>query len=229
MDDEERRKLDETVAELDLRLGGLLGKLGDTLTEMVDRLEAGQDGRIHRTQDFPTSRGPMRAETDIRLRFGGFDTDHRRSGGARQASARPFRPAGQHPGDARSKPAGQGHGSGQPPEAGPTGFSGGEDSVSDMTASGAPGMSRPPHVESYRDGKRWILCADLPGTTLSETDIRVESVGSGEALVVESSGARRYSFRQALPPEARADEMQIVLRNGVLEVVMPTGSGEDAQ
>ncbi len=231
MDDEKRKKLDATVTQLDLRLGGLLGKLGDTLAEMADRLEAGEDGEIRRTQEISTPRGPIRAETGIRIRFGGLDTDTARSSGSQPAGVRPFEPTGAHPAQGSSKPAAQRGDAGRRARgtAGSRGEYRGESGRPDVPAGDGTDTSRPPHVETYLDGMRWILCADLPGATLSETDVSVERAEAGAALVVETSGTRQYSFRHALPCEARADEMQIVLRNGILEIAVPLGRGEEAQ
>lgn len=228
MDEDKRKKLDETMSELDLRLGGLLGKLGDALNEAVSRLETGDDGEVRRTHEIQTPKGPLRAETGVRVRLGGLD-----AGAVRRPARDPARPVNAPSGGRGQSPA-------APPRAGSEAATQG---APDRPSAGADAGTPPrrPHVEAYRDGPRWVLCADLPGVTLPEIDVRIQSgherpdvhaaTGDGTAppgdgdrsIVVETSGARRYALEHPLPPDARPDDMQIVLRNGVLEVALGTG------
>lgn len=205
MDDDKRRKLDETMAELDLRLGGLLGKLGGTLSEVIERLEAGDDGEVRRVHHIPTPRGHLRAETGVRIRVGALDGSERGQAGrdrTRPVNAAPSgdtRPERERRSPASRRPA---------PDASPR--------------AGSAAADRP-HVESYTEGARWVLCADLPGVTLPEVDVRIDAGARGPEIAVATTGARRYALRHPLPPEARPDDMQIVLRNGVLEVTLGIG------
>ncbi|MEE4117743.1 MAG: hypothetical protein V2I65_01880 [Paracoccaceae bacterium] len=238
MDEDKRKKLDETMSELDLRLGGLLGKLGDALNEAVSRLETGDDGEVRRTHEIQTPKGPLRAETGVRVRLGGLD-----AGAVRRPARDPARPVnaadgtpGRNPDAATARP-----------RAGEPQCAGSEPAMQDTPDRGTTGddaglLPRRPHVEAYRDGPRWVLCADLPGVTLPEIDVRIgpghdgpdtpAATGDGAAppgeggrsILIETRGARRYALEHPLPPDARPDDMQIVLRNGVLEIALGTGN-----
>ncbi len=74
----------ERIEEIDLRLDGLLGKLGGTLSELMEKLEAGEAGEIRRSHEVQTPRGPLKAETGIRVRLGGVDL----GGGERRGTGR---------------------------------------------------------------------------------------------------------------------------------------------
>ncbi|WP_158547430.1 Hsp20/alpha crystallin family protein [Rhodovulum sp. 12E13] len=230
MDEDNRKKLDETMSELDLRLGGLLGKLGDALNEAVSRLETGDDGEVRRTHEIQTPKGPLRAETGVRVRLGGLD-----AGAVRDRARDPARPVndpgsrrGRSPAAATARPR-----TADSPGAGPeASMQGAPDRGSAGADAGSP--PRRPHLEAYRDGPRWVLCADLPGVTLPEIDVRIEpgherpdahaAIGEEDrSILVETRGARRYALEHPLPHDARPGDMQIVLRNGVLEVSLGTG------
>ena len=58
------------LRQIDLQLDGLLGKLGDTLGEMIERLEDGETGEFRRSHELQTPRGPVRAEAGLRVRMG---------------------------------------------------------------------------------------------------------------------------------------------------------------
>ena len=214
MTDDKRRKLDDAISELDLRLDGLLGRLGASLGEMVDRLEQGDDGEIRRSHEIRTPRGPLRTETGVRVRVGGAAF----GGGA--DDRRPARPVS--PEDLRTKEPSHGSGAGEPHD----------DRAGDMsvgTGSAEPGSdewvedvpARAPHLEAYTTDGRWHLCADLPGVTLTDIDIAIgqaEAAHSPGTLILTTRGARRYAARHALPPGIDPDDMSLVLRNGVLEI-----------
>lgn len=70
MTDEGKKRGRAAIEEIDLRLEGLLGKLGATLGDMLDGLERGESGEMRRIHDFQTARGPVRAETGVRIRMG---------------------------------------------------------------------------------------------------------------------------------------------------------------
>src|SRR6056297_615222 len=85
MSDQSKKTGRAAIEEIDLRLDGLLGKLGGTLGELLDALDRGETGELQRTHDFQTTRGPVRAETGIRIRMG--------LGDEAAARPRPFRGA----------------------------------------------------------------------------------------------------------------------------------------
>jgi HSP20 family molecular chaperone IbpA len=237
MDEDRRKKLDETMSELDLRLGGLLGKLGDALNEAVSRLETGDDGEVRRTHEIETPKGPLRAETGVRVRLGGLDAGAARGRDPARPVNDPGGGRGRRPDAATARP----RTADSPPAGSEASMHGATDRGSAGADAGADadGPPRRPHLEAYRDGPRWVLCADLPGVRLPEIDVRIEDAriapgherpdahaASGEAdrsIVVETRGPRRYALEHPLPPDARPGDMQIVLRNGVLEVALGTG------
>ena len=69
----------EAAKEIDLRLGDLLGHLGEALDEVASRLvDAAEDGsEIRREKMFETGTGPVRASAGIRIRtLGGSEETH---------------------------------------------------------------------------------------------------------------------------------------------------------
>jgi len=65
----------DAVSDIEAALEGLLGKLGGTLSEMLGKLETGEAGEMRRSATFDSGRGPVRAETGIRIRVGGKTFD----------------------------------------------------------------------------------------------------------------------------------------------------------
>ncbi|MBF9029976.1 Hsp20/alpha crystallin family protein [Rhodobacterales bacterium HKCCE3408] len=61
-----KSRLGEAAAEIDLRLGGLLGQLGSALSEALSTLE--DQGEVRRETTFDSDRGPVRASAGIRIR-----------------------------------------------------------------------------------------------------------------------------------------------------------------
>ena len=59
---------EEAQAQIDLRLGGLLGELGSALTEAIEKLDAQGAGEVQTERTFDTVRGPVRASAGIRIR-----------------------------------------------------------------------------------------------------------------------------------------------------------------
>ena len=70
MTDEKKSRFRKVGEEIDLRLGDLLGELGQALTDMVGRLDSGTQ-EIRRDYTIETGKGPLRAETGIRVRVAG--------------------------------------------------------------------------------------------------------------------------------------------------------------
>lgn len=81
--DDKKKTAREAIETMDVRLDGLLGKLGSTLGDMLDRLEQGETGEIRKSHEVQTPRGPLRAETGIKVRLGGL------SGEAPATASRP--------------------------------------------------------------------------------------------------------------------------------------------
>lgn len=59
----------DAANEIDLRLGDLLGHLGEALDEVVSRIaDADEQGEIRKERTFDTGNGPIRASAGIRIR-----------------------------------------------------------------------------------------------------------------------------------------------------------------
>lgn len=145
MADDDTKKGRAALEEIDLRLDGLLGKLGSSLGDLLEKLETNETAELHRTHEFPTKRGPLRAETGIRMRIGGLDAASRR--GPEPVNPRP---------DA-----------GAQPEAPPA-------PRAEAPAEAAQSAARTAASDTHVSGGRWVLTAELPGVTLPELSIAVE-------------------------------------------------------
>ncbi|MEM0935461.1 MAG: Hsp20/alpha crystallin family protein [Pseudomonadota bacterium] len=203
MTDKPRRKLEDAMGEIDTRLSGLLGALGASLSDAIDRLDAEDSAEFRQAQEIRTARGPLRAEAGVRVRFAGQDMD----GGSGPQPVKPGR------GKPRAKPA---H---KAPT--PTGSATSElkDNVQEQNAPPAA-EPREAILESYVEGGRVIFCADLPGVRLPEVDVTIKEEAQSRILRVATSGARQYTAEHPVPEGADADAMAIVLRNGVLEIAI---------
>jgi HSP20 family molecular chaperone IbpA len=218
MTDDKRRKIEDTISELDLRLDGLLGKLGESLGEMIDRLDQGEDGEIRRSHEIRAPKGPLRAETGVRIRVGGASFG---SPGSTRSDRQPAQPV-----DPRDLPASdKDHEAPDNETAATTGGPASDTPGSTPDASAAPFTPeqpiRVPDFEEYAAAGRWHLCADLPGVTLPDIAIDLEppSEGtSGGALRLATRGARSYEARHPLPDDVDPEDMSLMLRNGVLEI-----------
>jgi HSP20 family molecular chaperone IbpA len=62
-----KSRLEDAAQEIDLRLGDLLGQLGEALHEAAGRLGQGESGEIRRERSFDTGDGPIRASAGIRI------------------------------------------------------------------------------------------------------------------------------------------------------------------
>jgi len=61
----------DILNEIDMRLDGVLGELGQALNEAMARI-AEDGGEVRRSQSIQTTKGPVRAEASIRVRMGGM-------------------------------------------------------------------------------------------------------------------------------------------------------------
>lgn len=90
------------------------------------------------------------------------------------------------------------------------------------------GPTKPPHEEidyEILDTKeQWRLTADLPGVRRSEIALS----RSGEQLLIETTGRRRYRTFVPFPPAADPAEIRLVLRNGILDLRLDTAQGGDS-
>ena len=78
MTEDAKKKLNEAREQIDIRLGGLFSELGSALTEMLDRIDTEGSAEVRREHEFETPRGPIRAQTGIRIRtLGGAQTERR--------------------------------------------------------------------------------------------------------------------------------------------------------
>ena len=209
MTEDKRRKVDETISELDLRLDGLLGKLGRSLGEMIERLDGGEAQEVRRSHEVETPRGPLRAEAGLRVRFTATGAAPEPAERARRRSPKPSSaPPPVDPEPPAPRPRHQAAASADGPEA------------------------RTPEAESYVDKGHWHLCADLPGATLPEIDVQVlpaHEAGGPRRLVLRSEGARRYAAERELPTAADPSNMDIALRNGVLVISMRLSTADSGE
>ena len=188
----------DAFGEIEMRLGGLLGELGQAVGDMLGRLEDGTSGEILRSGEIETQRGPIRAEAGIRVRFAGKEI------------ATPGVPArGAPPGAGRRPPdrpaARTGTDLGRPPPAPDPGQTPAPRAIDADIVSG--------------DG-HWSLTADLPG--VAEDRLTVE-VSQGRLILSADGRGRRWAGEFALPDGLTRDDLAVRLRNGVLEI----SAGED--
>ena len=167
----------DAIDEIDLRLGGLLGDLGQAVGEMLSRLDAGEGGEILRSGEIQTGRGPIRAEAGIRVRVGGQDVGS----------------AGTEP---RARPAREDR---RPPAA----------------KAPAPRTARSIDADILTGDGLWTLTADLPGVTQDGLDVTVDD---GELVVRGEGRGRLWEGRFDLPPGTSRPDLDVHLKNGVLEI-----------
>lgn len=80
-----KSRLQDAASEIDLRLGDLLGQLGDALAEAAERLETGDSGEVRREREFDTGAGPIRASAGIKIStLGGAARAARTTSGGRR-------------------------------------------------------------------------------------------------------------------------------------------------
>lgn len=68
-----KKNFADAASGIDNGLNALFETLGDALTTMLNRVEDGHTGSVHRDQVFETNKGPIRAHAGIKLRMGGLD------------------------------------------------------------------------------------------------------------------------------------------------------------
>ena len=73
--------------------------------------------------------------------------------------------------------------------------------------------------EILEDAGAWRLTADIPGVEESELSL---GIADGE-LVIESTGARRFRGATDVPDGVALEDIEVSLRNGILELSCLTG------
>lgn len=92
MTDSRKKKLEDTVEDIDLGLTTLFGALGDAIGDMVARLEEGKTGAVNRDHVFETEKGPVRAQAGVRIQMGGLRADASRKPASGRKPATPVNP-----------------------------------------------------------------------------------------------------------------------------------------
>lgn len=159
--------------EIDLRLDGLLGELGRTLGDMIERLDGGS-GEVRRSRSFETGRGPVRAEAGIRIRAGGLGL-----------------PPGRPQPAARERQAGTAPSTAQPP------------------------VPCPIDAAVEEEAGLWTLTADLPGVGAQDLSL---SERDGHLHIAATARHRSYEGSFALPPGVTLADIEVSLRNGILNL-----------
>lgn len=78
MTDRKSSRFQQAAGEIDLKLGDLLGHLGEALDEITTRLSDEEGGEIRRERQFDTGSGPIRATAGVTIRtLGGSATTTR--------------------------------------------------------------------------------------------------------------------------------------------------------
>ena len=90
----------------------------------------------------------------------------------------------------------------------------------DRPAQGTPpSESRELVYDLFEDDDAWFLTADMPGASNSDISLTQD----GDALVLTTTGARRYHARITLPCPCPTDLIDRSLSNGVLTLTFPKG------
>ncbi|MEM9781434.1 MAG: hypothetical protein AAF899_03060 [Pseudomonadota bacterium] len=188
-------------AEVDLSLLSLLGPFNDAIKKLVEQADA-SERQARSAVTVETGRGPMTAETEIRIRVGLAGThaaDGTSSAGSR-ASARSQR-AGRKPAARKPKPA--------RPSAKPA-----------KTARPEPRKaSRPAAVPSHEmieDGDQIIVTAEAPGADPAGVSISVED----GRLQLQASGARTFALSLDLPAEVEPSSLVWSCEHGLIDVTL---------
>ena len=162
--------------EIDLRLDGLLGELGRTLGDMIERLDGGA-GEVRKSRSFDTGRGPVKAEAGIRIRVAGQEVSEVRS---------------RRPGTAADAPR--------------------------------PPAVRPIDASIQHGAALWTLTADLPG--VSEADLSLTET-DGHLHIAARARHRSYEGSFELPPGVTLAGIEILLRNGILDLTARLSGPEE--
>lgn len=64
----QKSRLEEAASEIDLRLGDLLGQLGDALSQAAENLDVGDSSEILREREFGAPGSPIKASAGVRIR-----------------------------------------------------------------------------------------------------------------------------------------------------------------
>ncbi len=83
-----RKTGQDAIDEINLRLGGLLDALGDTISEVARAAGDGRGGESIKEHVFETPDGPLKARAGIRVRFAGVEADADTGGPTPRRSAR---------------------------------------------------------------------------------------------------------------------------------------------
>ena len=171
----------DPIGEIRLGFDGLLGALGDVVSEISHRLEAGEAREVHKSFEFDTGKGPVRAEAGVRVRFADA------GGGERTATSRSM----SGPVNPERKPSQKRDGGASP---------------------------RTIDFEIVEDEAAWRLIADIPGVARDELSLSDAEGG----LVIETTGARRFLATCPLPEGVEVNDLDVSLRNGILELAAKT-------
>lgn len=187
-----KSRFEQAGSEIDLRLGDLLGQIGEALSEAAERLESGDSGEIRRERDFDTGSGPIRASAGIRISTPG--------GQARKSGATGGQAGSQTGGRRPDQPV-------NTPGATPT-----------EPPSRAPRKVKVPalrRVETtiFEEPNHWSLVADMPGITRADVTL---TAGDGILRVEAVTTARHYILETAQP--VGWTRFDYTVHNGILEV-----------
>jgi HSP20 family molecular chaperone IbpA len=93
--------------------------------------------------------------------------------------------------------------------------SGGMAARSEHARKTAPDLdgAREPMVDCFDEGDTLVITAELPGVAAGDVIVTLD----GDALLIETTGARRYRTRQLLPIAVDPASLTHALRNGILE------------
>lgn len=75
----------------------------------------------------------------------------------------------------------------------------------------------------FDDGDTWRLSADIPGVDQGELNLADDD----RELVIETTGARKFAARCPLPEGVSAKDLDVSLRNGILELTAQLGRAKD--
>lgn len=182
-------RLEEAASQIDLRLGDLLGQLGEALEEAAGRLADGESGEIRRERQFETGRGPIRASAGIRIRTLGESLEEREGGAGPRP--RPEEPVNAPSSDAAAEPTKH------PQKA-------------------AEATAKQVDATVFEEPGIWSLVADMPGITDKDVVLKQDA---GLLHVTARNDARHYIVETALPAEFSNAPISVVVQNGILELV----------
>ncbi|MEM9232056.1 MAG: Hsp20/alpha crystallin family protein [Pseudomonadota bacterium] len=87
-----------------------------------------------------------------------------------------------------------------------------------------PVSKREPLIDVYESEGNWMLTAELPGVSLEDISLGIES----QTLHIATTGRQKFSTEVSVPADLDLDQLQINLTNGILELRRGTaGATED--